>query len=216
MTTLIISDTHLTDRPEPRKLEFLLRIIKKADRIILNGDFWDGYITDIDRFIMSEAWRPLLHLLREKRAIYLYGNHDPKQAGHELVKMFSHEQHQRYELMDGGQVFHFEHGNLLAPELDATHPWFPRFVLHYGSLLDDALTWMGGHLFLRHYRWYNEKMKEWQRRHLAPHIFLICGHSHWAELRPGAHFANSGLIRGGIASYLTITDGKVKLHEGRY
>jgi len=43
MKIAIFSDTHLRLPFEERKFKFLERVIKNVERIIINGDFWDGY-----------------------------------------------------------------------------------------------------------------------------------------------------------------------------
>ncbi len=42
MRILVISDTHLTHKFDQRKFEYLLSIISQADKVIINGDFWDS------------------------------------------------------------------------------------------------------------------------------------------------------------------------------
>ncbi len=53
MKTLIFSDTHLTNKPDPKRMAFLKKIINEADRVIINGDFWDGVFISFDQFLSS-------------------------------------------------------------------------------------------------------------------------------------------------------------------
>jgi predicted phosphodiesterase len=212
---LVFSDTHLTPRPDQRKLDFLLRIIGEADQVVINGDFWDLCLTDFSSFIRAPFWQPLFRLLKEKEATYLYGNHDPETAqGKEHP--FSSSQPISLELSQAGQAFHLEHGNHMAPELDELYPWLPGWMRALGTHADNFLTQTLGELYLRRSADLNEQMKAWQQNHLPPDTFLICGHSHYAELSMEPRFANSGSIRGGRASYLVIQNGKPELKRERY
>lgn len=212
-STLIFSDTHLTHLADERKLKFLLRIAKEPGQIIINGDFWDSYLTTAERFVNSAAWQPLFDLLTPK-TLYLYGNHDPQTVCQGLEKRFCALAQEQYDFIQGAQAFHVEHGNVIAPEVDTLFPWIPRPLLGLGSHIDNMCTELFGERFLKRYQHWNEKMKEWQNNNLDSTTYLICGHSHFAELSPP--FANSGSIRGGLGSYLLIQDGKVELKTERY
>ena len=72
MKTLVLSDTHLTDRFDERKFNFLRAIILPSDQVIINGDFWDSWFTDFDGFVSSK-WSGLFLLLLKKNTIYLNG-----------------------------------------------------------------------------------------------------------------------------------------------
>src|SRR5690606_17718607 len=91
MQTIIFSDTHLSSRVYRKKLRYLQAVIETADRVVILGDFWDGFLTDFDRFLRS-GWRVLFPMLLERQAIYLYGNHDRSQWSDERVSLFSVEQ----------------------------------------------------------------------------------------------------------------------------
>ena len=45
MKILVISDLHLTTRFDQKKCEFLEKLISRADKVIINGDF--GAITRV-------------------------------------------------------------------------------------------------------------------------------------------------------------------------
>ncbi|MBI3955332.1 metallophosphoesterase, partial [Candidatus Gottesmanbacteria bacterium] len=75
MHTIIISDLHLTRRFEKRKFNFLKKIIERSDQVVINGDLWDYYFSSFSQFVRS-PWRQLFPLLKEKKTVYLYGNHD--------------------------------------------------------------------------------------------------------------------------------------------
>src|SRR3990172_1424130 len=63
MKILVFSDSHLTDKFEEKKFYFLKKIIRQSDFVIINGDFWDGYLTTFNRFISSN-WSKLFPLLK--------------------------------------------------------------------------------------------------------------------------------------------------------
>ncbi len=77
MKTIVLSDTHLYEEFDEKKFNFLKRIISKVDRVIINGDFWDSYICSFSDFINS-PWKKLFPLLKTKKTVYIYGNHDKK------------------------------------------------------------------------------------------------------------------------------------------
>ena len=142
-TVVVISDTHLTHLPDKRKLRFLLNSIGQADLVIINGDFWDSYLTTIQRFTSTPHWQPLFQALREKEAVYLYGNHDSATSCEELESTFSTTHGATHELTQSGSQFHIEHGNKITPETDETHPNTPRALLIAGTLADNLFTQMG-------------------------------------------------------------------------
>ena len=215
-TVLVFSDTHLTHRPDPRKLGFLLEILRQADTVAINGDFWDSCLTDIERFVGAPAWQPLFQTLKEKEAVYLYGNHDPADACQGGENAFSSSQRSIYRFTQAGRQFQLEHGDRIAPDIDAAYAALPRFVHAIGSRADNLGTRLGGQRFLRRYRAVNERMRTWQSQNLDPGSYLVCGHSHYAELSKVPRYANSGSIRGRIGSYLLIQGGEVRLRVSHY
>src|SRR4051812_43742823 len=107
-TVLVISDTHLGQVFQPAKFALLVRLINQADQVIINGDFWERYLCSWDEFI-SSPWRQLFPLLRDKKAVYLFGNHDLEELSDYRREKFSTVQAQSYELESGGRLFHLEH-----------------------------------------------------------------------------------------------------------
>ena len=209
-TILIFSDTHLTQLPNKAKLAFLLRVIERADRVIINGDFWDGYVTTAEKFVTAAFWKPLFKILKAKKALYLYGNHDSEKVAKKSAHVFSETSQKMYELKIHNQLFHIEHGNRIAPETDEIRK-IPRPLLIIGSFLDGLGTRLGGNYFLRFYKKWNDEMKEWQKHNLEADTYLICGHSHLAEFNSATHFVNSGSIRGGLGTYILIENGVPRL-----
>src|SRR3990170_7877882 len=104
MKILVFSDSHLTDKFEEKKFDFLKKIIRQSDLVIINGDFWDGYLTTFSRFISSD-WNKLFPLLKSKKTIYIYGNHDRESYIDRNAKLFSDLQTHSYRLKLNGKSF---------------------------------------------------------------------------------------------------------------
>jgi len=203
MRTLIVSDIHLTHDFDESKFRFLTRLFSDYDSIILNGDFWDGFGTTFDRFVTSK-WKDLFPLLKSKRAIYLYGNHDQKEYSDKRVSLFSAEQMVSYKLNEGATSYHIEHGNLLEPGLDVVLP--SRSILYYvnicAHLVEHIFVMFGSpqNLLLKQT---NKVIKKKLKKRTITGWFL-CGHTHIAEIDKKNKFANSGFIQYGKATYLVV------------
>src|SRR3982750_365904 len=96
MKTLIFSDSHLYGRFEETKFKFMWYLINSVDHVIINGDFWDGYIIDFNEFLAT-PWNELFPLLKERRSIYIYGNHDIVPPTDPRASLFSARQLDRYQ-----------------------------------------------------------------------------------------------------------------------
>ena len=64
MKILVFSDTHLTDVFDAARFEAMAKMIDEVDQVIINGDFWDGYIIKFSEFIES-GWNQLFPLLKQ-------------------------------------------------------------------------------------------------------------------------------------------------------
>ena len=64
MKILVFSDTHLSSTFEEKKFNLLKEIISRADRVIINGDFWEGYLISFKEFLDSR-WKELFPLLKK-------------------------------------------------------------------------------------------------------------------------------------------------------
>lgn len=209
---LVVSDIHLTNTFDVKKFQFLQRILKKAPTVVINGDFIDRYVASFAE--IESVWGKLFDILKEKQTYYLPGNHDAGPSG-KIYQRFAQEQRQYLEFMQNGQLFHLEHGHAAAPYLDSqTH--LPKWLLWCGSMFDRVMARLFGDFFLCIYKIDNDRMKRWQKTHLSPDAYLICGHSHWAEVSDKEKYANSGLVNSGFGQYLIISDGKVTGCRERY
>lgn len=221
MTTLVISDMHLTDKFDERKFKFLSDLFDKYDKIIINGDFWDSYSTDFEKFIKSD-WAKLFPILKSKNTVYIYGNHDIKSKSKvEKLRLFSDMQTQDFEMVCGDKKFIFMHGHDFFKKrstYEKESGIYKKFRLNDMSLKVEKflLGKFGSHTFDVVTRKLNRKMKKYARENLADLEYLIVGHTHYAEIDEKNKFLNSGFVRNGVAQYLVIDGEKVVLKKGRY
>jgi len=217
MSTIIISDTHLTSRFNAKKFKYLKKILSQTDKVIINGDFWDGYLVSFDKFIKSK-WQKLFPLLKSKKTIYIYGNHDSRKLTNQKISFFTKDQHDSLDIKVGNKDLHIQHGHAIAPEIDDLFPWiFRRKPIVYLSEINERLkTRLRGEKFLAKYQSVNDKIKDWYFKSLPRNKILVCGHSHFAELDLDNNFINSGLIRHGYARYLKIKGDNIELIQERY
>ena len=209
---VIISDTHLTTDYDEKKYDALVTIMTKADVVILNGDFWDGFQVKYDNFIHSE-WKNIFSLLLQKDTLYFYGNHDAKRYGSGAD--FSVNQFKQATLIQNGVMFNIEHGNRIDPTIDAKIP-LPRFILSLGSKYEGYMVAKKGLEYLHAYDRENEIMRAWKKSHIPPEEWLICGHSHLAEIEYDEKFANSGICNWGVLQYLLLENGQISAESLYY
>lgn len=218
MDILIFSDTHLGPRFEEKKFNFLKHRIQQADTVIINGDFWEGYLYSFDAFLNS-AWKHLFPYLKKKDTLYLYGNHDKKISSTEKVNLFSNRQGDRYVHKLNGHTLIFEHGNRLMNTHDekilrnrkvelATKAWdnAERFTTRrLGKKWTKALLSP-----------VNMILRRRLKKELKPGEIYVCGHTHLAEFDIPRQFINSGIVRHGLAQYLVINGEKIEAKEEWY
>jgi len=222
---LILSDTHLTRHFDKRKFKFLIDTISDSDWVIINGDFWDSWFTNFDGFVQSE-WKRLFPYLLEKKAIYIFGNHDLKEKTDNRVGLFSVKSVDSFDIKTKTKTYHIEHGRrILELEND-------RFLIMYSRVMQTfekihfSLVFYFLNLFEiigysifgkniarrskfaknRNLLLKNSKRKDW----------LLCGDTHCPEIDMIKKFANSGCILHGHASYLIVDRGEVSLHITKY
>ncbi len=218
MVTVVFSDTHLTKKFEKAKFDFLSKLITPADRVIINGDFWDGYIVSFDDFIES-GWKKLFPLLKSRETIYIFGNHDRESLSDKSLNLFSVSQRYIYKMKEGGKILHIEHDCRIAPAADDRYFWLPhgRIVTAVYQLLRERIPLaILGKPLLNYYKSQNNRMKKWLNSNLSENTILVCGHSHLAELDLRERYINTGFIRWGYGQYLKIDNGKMELIDKRY
>lgn len=216
MKTLIVSDIHLSHVFDKKKFLFLEKLFSSYDKIILNGDFWDGYITTFDRFIES-PWKGLFSLLRKKEAIYLFGNHDQKQFSDERRNLFSVEQKDTHKIEINSITYHVEHGHVVFPSIDdSLH--LSRALLLYVNTVFQYVEHLFVSLWSPHnivIKQSNQTMKRRLKAKKFPHWY-VCGHTHYAEFDSKNRYSNSGFIQYGKASYLIADSSGLSLRTEWY
>lgn len=218
MKYLIFSDTHLTDKFDEKKYILLKKIISSADRVIINGDFWDGYEIYFKDFIRSK-WKKLFPLLKKKKTVYLYGNHDKKSLSDRRVNLFSVKQVVQYSLQSGKLHFWVEHGNKYFPDWEETVPIKqPNFVINrlYDIAEKTLFALFGTNIQRYFFSRFNRKIKLLIKKAVLKNHIFVCGHTHAQEIDLKNKFINTGIIRHGLAQYLLIEDGKLQLKSDRY
>ncbi|OGK15363.1 hypothetical protein A2774_03470 [Candidatus Roizmanbacteria bacterium RIFCSPHIGHO2_01_FULL_39_12c] len=211
MKILVFSDTHLTDKFEENKFNLLKKIISASDRVIINGDFWDGQLTTFDKFI-SSGWNKLFPLLRSKKTIYLYGNHDLKSFSDSRTSLFSVIQTDIYSLKLNEKTLVFQHGNKLLPLIDEK---LPRWLTKYTTLVAGFLL-----VNLPPLRYLlktaGQKMKDKVKKIYKNGEIVVCGHSHWVDFDLNNQYINTGYIENGVAKYLLIRNNRLLAQEENY
>lgn len=220
MKTIIFSDVHLTKKFDKKKYFFLKKIAEEADHIIINGDFWDHYITKFNTFVNSE-WKRLFPILKSKGTVYIFGNHDREKWTDSRVKLFSEKQASLHTLKIDDKKLIVEHGNRMIPSLDEKK--IARFSirpLNYAATktrnaLERAGLYLLGEKYFKLEKKENKKLKKYAEK-LLPHEILVCGHTHLAEFDLKNRFINSGVIRHGIGQYIKIDKNKIELISQKY
>ena len=207
------------------------KIIREADRVIIAGDFWDGWFLTFGEFIESE-WSKLFPLLKEKHTIYIYGNHDIESACDERVSLFCDKAEHCYDFELGKNSYHVTHGNRICGDIARRNP-----LLHlYYRILHDkkhkrlnkgfklfihflervGYLSMGRNVGLNSInKVSNRNMKEYATNHLKG-TYLIAGDSHRPEEDIASHYLNSGFINYGHASYVLVDEAGPHLFEQDY
>lgn len=215
---LVFSDSHLTCDYDEKEDLYLKKIIEPADLVIMNGDIWDGYVCDFDEFIEGD-YQELFAMLKDRNAIYIYGNHDVKQFSDERVDRFSSYSADKLKLTVGENVYYFEHGNGISPSLEERYPYFLRSKLSIqagGKLESLGKSIFGDRYFEIFYGSENNRHREYALENLGKNEVLFTGHTHTAELDLDSHFANDGLIRHGYGSYIYIQGDSIQLFQEDY
>lgn len=213
MKILVFSDTHLTAVFDEKKYRFLRKIIGQADQVIINGDFWDGFITSFDKFINS-PWQQLFPLLKEKKAIYIYGNHDHARFADDRVTLFSVFQTQKYAFSTKTASYLLEHGHTSFTLMNGIPPRIVSVITHFSHSIEWFLTKLLGRSTRFFGRRLNRRLKKRARKY-GSHTSIF-GHTHYAEYDAKNNFINTGYIKHGLAQYLLIDDDRIEAKEEKY
>jgi len=219
MNYLIISDTHLGPQFDKPVCDFLTELIQQYDQVIIVGDLWEGYLWRFDDFVKS-PWSGLFPLLKQKQATYIHGNHDHQGFVDERVKLFSDSSLNEFTLNHNQTTYHFEHGHKYHLTQDLLFkvpllPWSIQSLIFRANLVitdlnlrqtsEDRNVFNGNEDA-------NILIKKLIRPTIAEETWYVCGHTHFPELDTEQRFANSGRIRRGYGSYLTLTEQGLQLH----
>lgn len=219
MNTLIFSDTHLGPVFEEKKFNFLKNKIIEADQVIINGDFWEGYLFSFDQFLTS-PWSLLFPYLKDKNTVYIYGNHDKKIQSSEKTNLFSSIQTSQYTQRLNGHKLIIEHGNnYVHGEKNNNQVLTLRkeFIQRIMDRVERLIMRNGGkkmmHSLVGHM---NAVIKRKIVDGIGKDEILVCGHTHVAEFDLPRKFINSGIVRHGLAQYLEIVGTSITPKEEWY
>ncbi|HRN71089.1 MAG TPA: metallophosphoesterase family protein [Candidatus Woesebacteria bacterium] len=217
MNILVFSDTHLNLPFEEKKFNFLKDLINKSDKVIINGDFWEGYFISFKQFLDS-PWKNLFHLLKQKQAVYIFGNHDRERFSTEEISAFSTIQTNKYSLKFQDKTYIFEHGNRIVPleNGDVAVSGKPNIMTQIADQIEKYIIKTGGALYQKGLYHYNKQIKEKIRLELKYNEIFVCGHTHCAEVDEKNKFINTGIIKHGLAQYMFITNGAAIPKQERY
>ncbi|MEI6532960.1 MAG: metallophosphoesterase family protein [Candidatus Roizmanbacteria bacterium] len=221
MNILIISDLHLSRHFDSRKFNLLKKLIGSVDHVIINGDFWEGYEITFEEFLKTN-WKQLFPLLKSKKTVYIYGNHDPEDMEDNRVELFSDIQTRAYTLKVGEKELVFEHGNRLCPLLDERFVW--DFLPEKGQKIAHDLADSIQHILTRcgepvvkfFFKRLNKRIIKKATHELKPNQILVCGHTHCSQFTPEDNFINTGFFNFGYAQYLIIEGEKLIPKNERY
>jgi predicted phosphodiesterase len=220
MKTLIFSDTHASHHLNLAQLALLRRVIHSADRVVINGDFWDRYITTFDTFVKS-GWKELFPLLKQRKTIYLVGNHDIRESIDKRWRLFANRIEDSINLTIGSTTYHIEHGHGQAYSFNFYYPKLTRLFSRVYPYLDKIEQ--GGHVLSKVYQAYLRKAHDdhellsYAKAHKQKNLWHVFGHTHMQRRSVAEHYLNPGSFRCGVGNWLIIDgDGTSTLHTETY
>jgi len=206
-TFAIVSDTHLTHKYSEKTFRTLKNILEESNYAIFNGDIVDLLKTKMYLFVKNEQWHELFKIMKDKKVVYIRGNHDAKEFDpNNLAEIFSEIQCDSYEMNYGTtEILHFEHGHkLIKTGLQPIGYKFPilkpiiRKIINFnGKIIDRVLrnqTYAGsgksekGNMFVANkmMNYSRRKSLEYLKWHLQNNIpenmWGIFAHSHGAMM----------------------------------
>lgn len=209
---LAFSDVHLGSKDCKAKL--LLKILKKvkADTILIVGDLFDHH--NLNR-LNKDHWKVLskLRKLSKKcKVIYLIGNHCFLKAEFMSI-LLGFKCYDEYEFTINNIKFLATHGDIF--DLYFTKfKFFTNMLVRFYYFIRKLHPYAED-LFKKHFESFAEKTSNIKKNALIycnqkQKDFIICGHSHWAEIEN--KYINTGNFCRNIVSYIVIdAKGKPKL-----
>ena len=207
MKYLIFSDSHLTHVFDPKLFLILEDAILLADKVIIAGDFWESYLTDIDRLLES-PWQKLFKLLKERDAFYIFGNSDTEEFNEDKWRAFATDAGDEYRFEANGYQFIVQHGHLVFNSFREKLPSQTDRSRSIGQL-KNILEFIDGRLLFGRLLGISKAISKRNlksRVHPKSGEIYVFGHSHYAEDDREHGFIMLGNNRHGIGSYLLIDD----------
>jgi predicted phosphodiesterase len=209
MRTLIFSDTHLTGTFDQSECDYIVKLVQSVDKVIINGDFWDGYLTTFDKFL--KAWEPLLAELARHDVTYILGNHDTPKLTDERATQFSTVIDGEYVFEAGNNTYRVAHGHRHSREFDVRHPAATRLLGWLYPVVNSMKKypivgpWLHGQ---------DEQAKKelesqlisFVGEHAQPGELYVFGHSHLPSYSSEDQYLNPGSFRHNLARYFIIDD----------
>ncbi|MDD3647286.1 MAG: metallophosphoesterase family protein [Candidatus Dojkabacteria bacterium] len=205
MKTLIFSDTHLTPQFDLVKFKVLRSAIRGADKVIINGDFFDGFICSFDNFLESK-WKYLFPLLKTKDTLYIYGNHDEQHLLTEKYSLFADRIAKSTILNASDKQLVITHGHKIVSSPKS----IPLSMI--GSVFAEAI----GPNFYKVASFANNRIRNFAQREMTDNRILITGHTHLFEFSPEDSFINTGYVDHGWAQYLIVEDDNIVYVNEKY
>lgn len=219
MNILIFSDTHLTHKFNKDLFDYIVKLIKKADQVVINGDFWDAYLTTFDSFCKSK-WQKLFKLLKNKNTVYVTGNHDKFEYLDKRVKLFSSEVARKYILKFNKKSIIIQHGHIISPSEDnlflfrnvnLTRPFYKFFVYlkQHLKIFRDIVNYL-----------YQDKKDQKQLDGFINYVKsldnkneeYIFGHCHIKYQDKNLGIYSCGFLKEAQFSYVMLNDDKINLN----
>lgn len=219
MSTLVISDLHLSSHFEQAKFEYLNGLIGRYSKVIINGDLWSIYSDTWEDFQESK-WIDLILNLTKKDYSYIVGNHDPFFMQSESCHLYSKIQNE-ITIENQKQSFFVTHGdNLYSPGFRSNY--LAPFNRRTG--IDNKIRYPLESYASRLKPISSVKSSVLKRKNRSiPHKidrkgadYAVFGHTHQAEVSEDMRYINTGFIGYGYASYLVIHDESFELVEENY
>lgn len=218
-TTIVFSDTHLTDQFDIQKYNYLKNIIADCDQLIVLGDFWSYYSCTYQDFVKSN-WSQLFDLMLKKKCIYITGNHDYRKWSKNDYKEFSKSVKTQYHLKVGNKVLTFRHGHNLSIGSIQNE----RYIFWVRRLKIDRVTYAFNKfiikaLGLQYYVGLGKRINKVHKKHadaLSHNSILVCGHTHSPEFDLKNNYINTGFINYNHGFYLKIKGNELNLISEKY
>jgi len=222
MSILVFSDTHFTKKFDKKRFNKLSELINKADNVIIDGDFWEGLTISFDDFLNS-GWNRLFSLLKAKKAVYIFGNHDDHRLSDDRIYKFCDKAVNTYELKTPKRTYFFTHGqDFLFPKTKDKNRNIKRSlkfktkinIIIASTIQSILFTILGAKAFPQTF---NEITIE-QRKAIAPiEYLLVSGHTHRPQYKPEINFIDIGFFNYGWANYMLINEnGDFEFKSERY